>query len=129
MKLYVSHDANRYDPDWFIVEPRFDTERLELIVDDLQECGRTVYEVDGQAFTPDIVSDPSVALRALRARFGFGVKLKVDKRVTGPWDTVNPTWVSYYTLTITLPGKSFGYLQCSGMAASEVILDAAEALL
>lgn len=42
MKLYISHGADRENPNWFIVEPREDpNEQVRSLVN----AGRTVYEL------------------------------------------------------------------------------------
>jgi hypothetical protein len=44
--LYLSHTAGkRSDPDWWIVEPRDDVERLAAQVWSLLDCGRRVLQV------------------------------------------------------------------------------------
>ncbi len=49
MRLYISHGADRENPDWFIVEPRDDpADQIASLLD----AGRTVYALDATAWKP-----------------------------------------------------------------------------
>lgn len=53
--LYLSHSANkRDDPDWWIVEPRDDVERLRPQVEGLLKIGRRVLQMNVWPFSAQV---------------------------------------------------------------------------